>query len=105
VGKLYPSYDPNNASQHRFWAACVLWQATNDMQWWDLAMAERVRVESRLQRPISNWDNTMWLGTMCMAQSAPDAATRDEASTQLWDGFVEAWTFADADPILCAFLI
>jgi hypothetical protein len=43
------------------------------MQWWDLAMAERVRVEPRLQRPISNWTTPMWL-SMCMAQSAPDAA-------------------------------
>lgn len=102
VGKLYPSYDPHSPSQHRFWASCLMWQATDDVQYWNQAMTERVRVESRLDRAISNWDNVMWLGEMCMAQSARDPKTRDAAMNRLWDGFVEPWVFADADPIMCA---
>lgn len=123
---LYPISDPEYVFAHQFWASCTLFQLTQEEAFWNQTEALYLRWINngeegidRLFFPVANFDNPVFYGLLCMAQSAPSAtgfetlsgleaaaladqetllltqpplnATRLDAVNQLWNNFVSVW--------------
>ena len=67
---------------HQLWAACTLFQATNDMKYWNDTLEIYSRYfnaidsvdGSPLFTPAANYRHPQWFAMLCMAQSAPEAS-------------------------------
>jgi hypothetical protein len=74
ASRLYPISDPLNVQAHQLWAACALYQATGQSRYWAMTATLYANMDSdaggrRLYWPLANYDNPLWYGLMCMAQS------------------------------------
>lgn len=111
---------------HQLWAACALYQATGQTRYWAMTKALYLNMGEdaggrRLYWPIANYDNPLWYGLMCMAQSSatyngleqnvnidlrglgnqtteelilatkPEDASRLDVTQQLWANLLSAW--------------
>lgn len=84
ASQLYPLDEdvPPQVYGHQLWAACALYQATGEEEYWNDTLAIYTRYfnalapvdRSPLFNPSANYRNPLWYGLLCMAQSAPDAS-------------------------------
>lgn len=84
ASQLYPLDEgtPLQVFSHQLWAACALFQATGDEEYWQDTLAIYARYfdavkpvdGSPLFNPSANYRNPQWYALLCMAQSSPDAS-------------------------------
>ena len=126
ASQLYPISSANNVQAHQLWAACALYQTTGQTRYWAMtkALYQNMGEDAggrRLYWPIANYDNPLWYGLMCVAQSSatyngleqnvnvdlrglgnmtteeviknamPEEASRLDATQQLWGNLLSAW--------------
>ena len=126
ASQLYPLSAAANTQAHQLWAACTLYQATGQSRFWAMTTALYANAGfpaggNRLFWPVANYDNPLWFGVMCMAQSgrsftglefdagleleaddgrtpeeilaatAPAPASRLDALNQLWSQLLAMW--------------
>jgi hypothetical protein len=85
---VYPISEEFQVHSHQFWAACALWQATQNEDHFKTARElykEKIRVPegviTQLYDPVANYINPTWYGMLCMAQSAPKFSGLEEEAT------------------------
>lgn len=75
---------------NQFWAACTLWQATENTKWFQMAeaiyktkirVADPLKNPTQLYDPVANYVNPTWWGMLCMAQSAPKYSGLEDEAT------------------------
>jgi hypothetical protein len=126
ASRLYPISSGRNVHAHQLWAACALYQATKQARYWSMTTELYANMDAddggrRLYWPLVNYDNPVWYGIMCMAQSGrtynglevdldinvkntgnktleelivskkPSEGSRLDATNQLWAHLVSAW--------------
>lgn len=82
---MYGSQDAESVFAHQLWAACSLFQVTRDRKYWKMTediyknwivISNDKQKDDRLSNmyfPVANYDNPIFYGLLCMAQSSPDA--------------------------------
>jgi hypothetical protein len=137
VSQLYGIDSPVFVYAHQLWAACSMYQATGKLVYWNTVMdiytkwqKQTVVGIGQLYQPVPNYDNPLYYGLMCMAQSSPSATgiegkfdvelkglnqedllsqppvsgTRLEVLEQLWKTLVSQWINGTTLAIGCALL-
>ena len=97
VSNLYPNADDSYVRSHQLWAACTLFQATQEDAYWEdaeLIYTTFIRPEPgeddeppaalepyQLFDPVANYYNPLWWGLLCMAQSGPEYTGLEDRAT------------------------
>lgn len=99
ASQIYPNNDDSYVRSHQLWAACTLFQATEDEEYWNDAetiYTTFIRPELdedneppaefrpyQLFDPVANYYNPLWWAMLCMAQSAPQYTGLEEEANLL----------------------
>lgn len=87
---MYGTRKAESVFAHQLWAACSLYQVTEEKRYWTMTEeiyrnlvvitkpSEQAQRITNMYFPVANYDNPIFYGLMCMAQSAPEATGLDD---------------------------